>query len=231
MLVRPLTASRTSLIIFLLFGFYFFISDVYAKDLGVRGHTFKIEEPSLVERISRELSEVDWEEINQGIAKKAKKKFSNLENASGLIRASADEMKLHDMSFRVTRDIWAPQPDGNEVLIARKGTIINPFDIRIPRTRFFFFNPKDELQLKIAEKLYRDNLYRFIPVIVEGDIPHLIKKWGAQVYYAYPFVVKQLRVEKYPSLIGVKDKMLAVYEFDANNITLEKVKEVWDSLD
>ncbi len=207
------------------------LSSAHAKDLGVRGHTFKIVEPSLVERISRELSSVDWKSINEGMADRAKDRFSNMPNASGLARAGEDRMRQYDLSFRVTKDIWAPQPDGNEILIARKGTVINPFNIRIPRTRFFFFNPKDEKQKKVAEEMYKKYMHRFIPVIVEGDIPGLIKEWGAQVYYAYPFVTKRFHVKRYPSLVGVKDKMLAVYEFDADEISVGKVDSIWKELD
>lgn len=209
----------------------FFNAPIFAKDLGVHGNLFEIREKSLLVTIYEQMSEIDWEEINRGMVERFKEKLKNMPNESGLSLSEKDEFRTEDMSIVINEDIWAPQPNGSSVLIAEKGMKINPFEYSKPIRRFFFFSTHDPVQVEIAEKMYKKYPFIFVPVVVDGDVSGYTEKWKASVFYSYKHVAEQLRLRSYPSLVGTKDKMLAIYEFNGTDITLEKVENAWGNLE
>ena len=109
-----------------------------AKDLGVRGETWAIAEPDLLDVIEARLLEL---ERSGGLAKlenaarvRARARIEAPEPVAGIVPATAHRTRLLDPSIEIDRDIRLP--DGT--LLAAAGTRLNPL-AHVPLSRDLLF--------------------------------------------------------------------------------------------
>ncbi len=109
-----------------------------AKDLGVRGAVWPVEEPDLLTEIEKKLKamEVSGElaRLRREAVETARKQIEAPPRVGGIKPASERRSRLFDPSVEVERDAFAP--DG--ALIAARGTRINPLE-KHPLTRDLLF--------------------------------------------------------------------------------------------
>ncbi len=109
-----------------------------AKDLGVRGAVWRIEEPDLLREIEARLQEMEVSgelaRLRREAVETARKQIEAPPRVGGIKPASERRSRLFDPSVEVERDAFAP--DG--VLIAARGTRINPLE-KHPLTRDLLF--------------------------------------------------------------------------------------------
>ena len=111
---------------------------VSAKDLGVRGATWPVAEPDLLEEIEARLVEMqrsgELAQLEQEARDRARRKLEEPDPVPGIAPARELRSRLFDPSIAVARDIRTP--DG--VLIAAAGARVNPLE-RLPLTRDLVF--------------------------------------------------------------------------------------------
>jgi len=116
----------------------FLTPDASAKDLGVRGATWPVAEPDLLEEIEARLVEMqrsgDLARLEEEARIRARRKLEEPEPVPGIAPASEERSRVFDPAIAVARDIRTP--DGT--LIAAAGTRVNPLE-RLPLTRDLIF--------------------------------------------------------------------------------------------
>ena len=109
-----------------------------AKDLGVRGAVWRIEEPDLLAEIEARLEEMETSgelaRMRGEALARARERVEAPARVSGVVPARERRTRLFDPSITIARDVFAL--DGT--LIAAKGTRFNPLD-RHPLTRDLIF--------------------------------------------------------------------------------------------
>ncbi len=101
---------------------------VSAKDLGVRGATWPVAEPDLLEQIEARLREMERSgelaRLEQEARANARRKLEEPDPVPGIAPATRERVRLWDPAITVARDIRTP--DGT--LIAAAGTRVNPLE-------------------------------------------------------------------------------------------------------
>ena len=112
--------------------------DGSAKDLGVRGATWPVAEPDLLEQIEAHLKEMQRSgalaRLEEEARTRVRQSLEEPESVPGIAPAGEQRSRPFDPAIVVARDIRAP--DGT--LIATAGTRVNPLE-RLPLTRDLIF--------------------------------------------------------------------------------------------
>jgi len=130
------------------------LQEVSAKDLGVRGATWPVAEPDLLEAIEARLVEMqrsgELARLEEEARARARRQLEEPDPVPGIARAREERSRLFDPAITVARDIRTP--DGT--LIAAAGTKISPLE-RLPLTRGLVF-VDGRREAEIAWALARD---------------------------------------------------------------------------
>ena len=109
-----------------------------AKDLGVRGAVWPVEEPDLLDEIEKRLENMktsgELARMNRAALARARERIEAPPRVSGIAPAREHGARLFDPSVEIEQDVFAP--DG--ALIAARGTRINPLE-KHPLTRDLLF--------------------------------------------------------------------------------------------
>ena len=109
-----------------------------AKNLGVRGATWPVAEPDLLEQIEARLRGMERSgelaRLEREARADARARLEEPGPVPGIVPATEERSRLLDPSITVARDVWTP--DG--VLVAGKGTRVNPL-ARMTLTRNLLF--------------------------------------------------------------------------------------------
>ena len=112
--------------------------DASAKDLGVRGATWPVAEPDLLEEIETRLIDMrrsgELARLEDEARERARRRLEEPEPVPGIAPARELRSRPFDPAIVVARDIRTP--DG--ILIAAAGTRLNPLE-RLPLTRDLIF--------------------------------------------------------------------------------------------
>ena len=123
-------------------------------DFGVKGPMVEILEPDMTEEAKRRVANIDWEEKK----KQAQGRFWTKQTFNTLPRAPRERIRELDPSIYISEDITAP--DGT--VIAAKGDVINPLDIRPFTQAVVVYDPLDKKQVEL----------------VKAELPALLKQPG-----------------------------------------------------
>jgi len=212
-----------------------------AHDLGTRGTTFPIAEPSLLVQIIEKLSAVDWKQKSAELLAKAKHGLHHYVQ-DGLTPALETVTRYIDPSVTLQKPISAPvkAPDGQSVwrVIDPAGTRFNPLDKLKPVTRMLVFDPRVASQRAFAVAAMHDWPELIELVATGGDIKAVSKQIQRPLFYASTSFVQRFQLRHTPALIGVGkgplDKRLAVTEFGPAQATAKAavaaVRAAWYGL-
>ena len=127
---------------------------VSAKDLGVRGATWPVAEPDLLEQIEARLVEMERSgelaRLEQEARANARRKLEEPDAAPGIAPAREERSRLFDSAITVARDIRT----GDGVLIAAAGMRVNPLERMTLARDLLFVDGRREAE--IAWALSRD---------------------------------------------------------------------------
>ena len=132
LLLKHMTAAAFSCVLVLLAG------SAAAKDLGVRGAVWLVEEPDLLDEIEKRLGNMktsgELARVHREALENARKRIEAPPRVAGVVPAREHRSRLFDSSVTIERDTRTS--DGR--LIAVRGTRINPLE-RHPLTRDLLF--------------------------------------------------------------------------------------------
>ena len=150
-----------------------------AKDLGVRGATWTIAEPDLLEEIETRLLEMqrsgELARFEAEARERARRTLEEPPPVPGVATAREHRSRLFDPAIVVARDIRTP--DG--VLIAAAGTWVNPLE-RVGLTRDLLF-VDGRREAEVAWALAHDRLAKI--VLLGGRPLDLMRKHRRPFYF------------------------------------------------
>ncbi|MDE0048764.1 MAG: type-F conjugative transfer system protein TraW [Rhodospirillales bacterium] len=121
-----------------------------AKDLGVRGATWPVAEPDLLEEIEARLLEMERSgalaRMQEGARERARRRLEEPDPVPGIAPAREERSRLFDPAITVARDIRTA--DG--VLIAAAGARVNPLERTTLARDLLFIDGRREAEIAWA---------------------------------------------------------------------------------
>ncbi len=199
--------SAALLVIFNLFQF----PVTFAAE--VIGPTHQITEPDMLKAIEAHLREKEkngeLEKMQKEVVARAKRRLENPPGVQGLTKAERNRVFYYDPSFTVKEDVR----DHTGQVIVQAGTRVNPLDYVSMSKHMLFFDGADPAQVTKAEQLIK--LYNGMvkPILTNGPIGEITRKWQQQVYFDQGGVlVRKLGIRSVPSLVSQEGKKLRIDE-------------------
>lgn len=185
----------------------------YAKDFGVMGEQFIIEEPDMLEVINNKLQVMESTGV---LVQKQKEMISITEKyverptpLDHISKSKHDKSWLHDPSYIVAEDI----SDHRGRIIHKKGEIINPLDTQKLRHSLIFINGDDIEQVEWALKFSPKGTEDKKIILVNGSPTDLMKKYKTRFYFDQKGIITQrLGVKNVPAYVEQSDNKLKITE-------------------
>lgn len=130
-----------------------------AKDFGIKGHVYAIEEQPFLQMIDERLKKVDMEKEKQKMQALAQHRVENPRAVDGISSAKKDRSFYWDPTYIVEKDIILPCGK----LLHKAGTKVNPLDHMEFDRRLFVIDARngaqvDWLKMKLKENLETDKI-------------------------------------------------------------------------
>ena len=190
-------------------------SPVLARDLGVRGATWPVAEPDLLEEIearlvgmqrSGELARLE-KEFREG----ARRKLEGPDPVPGIAPAREERSRSFDPSIAVARDIRTPEG----VLIAAAGTRVNPLE-RLPLTRDLIF-VDGRRPAEIAWAVAHERPAKI--VLLAGRPLDLMRRHRRPFFFdAAGRLAERFAIAATPTLIAQDGQVLRITEFRLDDV-------------
>lgn len=197
-----------------------------AKNLGVWGPLFPIEEQDIREFIYQRLYEM---EENGEMAKLKKEFIKNVKEHTlrptpvpGLTVTRNPKTFYFDPTYILRKEI----EDHKGNIIAKAGTTINPLDTTELHGVLFIFNADDKRQ--IAWALEHVKKYDFVKyILVQGNIKEASRRLKDRIYFdQYGLITKKLGIKHIPCIVKQEKKKLQIQEFAVRASIPDKIKTI-----
>ncbi len=182
---------------------------VSAKDLGVRGVTWPVAEPDLLEQIEARLLEMERSgalaRLEEEARESARRRLEAPDPVPGIAPAREERSRLWDPAITVARDIQAA--DG--VLIAAAGTRVNPLERTTLARDLLFVDGRREAE--IAWALSHDRPAKI--VLLAGRPLELMRRHRRPFFFDQGGrLAARLRLSLTPSLVEQAGSQLRITE-------------------
>lgn len=206
--------------LFPLFMLFFSVSS-FSSDYGVVGEVFTIKERDLIEVMKEEAQKkVDDGSVDILNKQFKKKSLSSAKRPEGIMLPRADKYRVTQIIPRYTLDRNIKDEKGN--ILFKKGTVVNPLDIKPLTKTVCFFNADDETQVRWIKDFCSKNPLNKL-IVTHGDYEKASKEIGARVYFDQKgFMAQKLNIMAVPAVLrqGVTKtgkRALYVEEFTTEN--------------
>lgn len=174
-----------------------------AKDLGVHGRVYEIQENDLLSvlqsRAQAELDSGKWAKRVEEWQGQAKQQ-ANRPNGIILPRATETTSHLYDPSIIVPKDI----KDSNGLLLRAAGSQVNPLSYISMTRNLVFIDGDDRAQVDWMVQLTGTEPGRYKIILTQGSVIDLMKELNRQLF----FDQKQVYTRK----MGIKSLPVLVYQ-------------------
>ena len=179
----------------------------------VIGPTHQITEPDMLKAIEAHLREKEKngeiEKMQKEVVTRAKRRLENPPGVQGLTKAERNNVFYYDPSFTVKEDVR----DHTGQIIVTAGTRVNPLDYVSMSKHMLFFDGADPSQVIKAEQLIKHYNGMVKPILTNGPIGEITRKWQQQVYFDQGgSLVRKLGIKRVPSLVTQEGKKLRIDE-------------------
>jgi conjugal transfer pilus assembly protein TraW len=183
-----------------------------AKDFGVVGQTFEIEEVDMLEFIKARLNQMEQMGVliqKQGEMKQRLSEYvSTPTPVEGVINTTNPKTWIFDPSYILQEDI----KDQDGEIIHKKGTVVNPLDTIALPSNLLFINGDREEQINWVINYGKSNSCKII--LVNGQPMKLMKKHKLRVYFDQKgLLVSRFGITQAPALVKQKGNRLLIEEF------------------
>ena len=186
-----------------------------AQNIGNYGQIFPVVEEDIRDQILRRLKTMEstgelarrQHEIEERVtAHVVRPKPLNLPTTSTPIKFTVDPTQF------VSHDIYAP----NVLLVAKKGTELNPFEHVAFTKTLFFFNGDDQKQVAWAKAHYQD--YSHVKFILTGgDVSKAAILFGRIYFDIGGQLTNKLNITHVPSVVNQENHVWAIQEIGVND--------------
>lgn len=118
--------------------------NIYAKDFGTQGHSFKIAEQGFLRMINERLQKVDMKKEQAKMTAIAKDRVENPQAVEQVKPATSSREFYYDPTYTLDQD--AVLPCGK--ILHKAGTRVNPFEYMSLNRRLFFIDAREAAQIK-----------------------------------------------------------------------------------
>ncbi|MEM7828474.1 MAG: hypothetical protein QW561_03960 [Candidatus Aenigmatarchaeota archaeon] len=176
--------------------------------LGRYGKTYEIVERDALEEIEEKAKSVDWAKVVAPVRERIKDfKLPNI--PLSLQDADRDRVFTVDMTYTLGFDIT----DGKGNILYPRGYTFNPLDyISYPNTLVFIDGKKRSHIKWLKESGIMKSLSVRI-LITGGSYYELSKELKRPVFYATKRIVERFHIQRLPSVVKQKGKVMEVREF------------------
>lgn len=197
-----------------LFVFLMSALPLYAKDCGVEGHTFPIQEPDFLKQIEDKLESIDKNGELEILQKKALNKAQNFirrpQSVHGITHTHSPRIFVYDPSVTVPYDL----KDHHGRVFHKAGTRVNPLTMKSLSTPLVFIDGDDLKQVQWALTAHAQAKI----VLIKGSPFELMELYERPFYFDQQGVlVKKLGIKQVPAV--VKQSGLAL---EISEIAMEK---------
>jgi len=193
-----------------------------AKDIGVRGATWPVAEPDLLEEIEARLLDMrrsgELARLEDEARERARRQLEEPEPVPGIAPATEERSRPFDPAITVARDIRTP--DGT--LIAAAGTRIDPLE-RLPLTRDLIFID-GRRGAEIAWALAHDRPAKV--VLLAGRPLDLMRRYRRPFFFdTGGRLVARFGIAATPTLVEQDGSRLRITEIPVENRDLVETQE------
>lgn len=162
---------------------YWTLSTAKAKDFGVHGHTFEIQEPDLLKEMESKLKRLEADgklaELNKSFLKRAENALAHPKSVAGITKAIEPREFFYDPSITVPYDL----KDHDGTVFHKAGTRINPLEFHSLPAPLVFIDGEDKAQVSWTQNTYiKTNQHPKI-ILTSGSPFELMKQWQAELVY------------------------------------------------
>jgi len=197
----------------LIFLTVFIVSTTFAKDLGVWGDIYPIDEDDLRDFIFKRLDSLE----KNGEMKTMQKNFiKNVtyhtlrpQPVGNLTTTEQPKTLFYEPTFVLNRNI----EDADGKVLFPVGTKVNPLDRVQLHSVMFFLNSDDKRQITWAIKKAKN--FQYIKyILVQGNIKEASEALNNKVYFdQYGKLVHKLGILHIPSIVQQSEKKLKIQEY------------------
>ena len=194
------------------------LNNLQAKDFGVEGKTFSIQEEDAVvmfERKARDFVQTSkWELFKQKFIKRVKKRINRPVSVAGITKAAQTRIFYYDPSITVPYDL--KDQLGN--VFQRAGTTVNPLQISPFKEHMIFIDGDDDSQVAWLKEIYLSDSKRkqmAKVVLVNGSPFELMELLSHKIYFDQQgLITKKLRIKHVPAVVYQEGDRLQITEFN-----------------
>jgi len=190
-------------------------NDAPAKDLGVYGAVFPIQERSLLDVIKARLQALlhsgKLSDHQNTIVQKTKERLNRPEPVKNVRKTTQPRSFAYDPSVTVVEDL----KDHEGRIFHHKGTKVNPLESHPLTYPLLFADGDDEVQVAWAIQQFKTAESHAKPkiILVKGAPFALSDKFGIPIYFDQSgTLTKKLRITQVPARVSQKAKVLYVEE-------------------
>lgn len=201
-------------LVFLISDFCF-LNPVMAKDFGVHGVIYSIEEQDPIALIQKKLKVMDdngeLARRNLELQKKARTSVERPKPVEGIIKATEDRIFYYDPTYVVKKDLY----DHQGRIFAKKGSRINPLETVSLSTNLLFFDGDDAAQLDwVKEQLTKSREAKLLRLIlVKGAPLTLSEELKVSVYFDQGGILtKKIGIKHVPAVVSQETLRLRIEE-------------------
>ena len=171
------------MMLLLFLGYMFFPQVSFAKDLGVMGEIYPINEPDFLEFIQSRVQAMEkstqWNQLKNTMQERAERYRDRPTVVTGIQRATQTRSWFFDPSIVLDHDVRTP--DGT--LIAISGTRVNPL-VRISLSKtLIFYDADDVAEVKWATALDKKLKGHDKLILVNGSMLGQEKRFSKPIYF------------------------------------------------
>jgi conjugal transfer pilus assembly protein TraW len=184
----------------------------YAKDFGVRGHTYQIQEQGFLEMIVERLQKVDIEKEQQKMQQIAQERVENPIPVEDVAPATSSRVFYYDPTYILGED--AVLPCGT--ILHKKGTRVNPLERTEFGRRLLFVDGRAYEQIKwLKAKLQAPKSDCQDKIILIGGSPlKLQETLNMPVYFDQGgMLVTKFGIRHSPAILEQEDLHIKIEEF------------------
>jgi len=195
---------------------HWILSTAEARDLGVHGVIYPIEEEDPIVLIQQKLKGMEekgeLEKRNRELQKKAKAVVERPKPVEGILKAQENRTFYFDPTYVGEEDL----KDHTGKVFYKKGTKINPLETVTLSHDLLFFDEDDVSQKAWAQKKLQNEHVKLI--LVKGAPLSLSAEWKVPVYFDQGGILtKKLGIQHVPALVTQEDLRLRVEEVKMEN--------------
>ena len=202
---------------YVLLSILFFSFSANARNLGVIGPLYPIQERDLLAVIEAKLKEKEKSGELAKLQEEAKKRAINsIEHPApiaGITRATSTRTFFFDPT--IVADKTYTDSQGHIAVLA--GTRVNPFDYVNLTRHLIFFDARDEEQKAKALEWYRGYQGRVKLVLTGGSYTELMREWSKEkirIYYdQHGRLVRHFGIEHVPAIVSQEGTRFRIDEF------------------